>query len=229
MAYHNNNAEGGTVGANLAINQTGSGDAFNVVAVSGTGSIKYSGLSVMHGSQSYNASSDTTGGTMAMRFNGENDINAAIRFYFCMLGTPSAAARIATIRNSTTTCTCINTSGTYRLQLTDTSGVGIFTFTNPLSSGVWYRIELGITVDTSTTGSASFAYYVGDSASPVESTFTTSTLDLGTTNATSAEFGKLTTNSVISNFCFDDIGFTGGSASFIGPFSPTATTAWVDA
>lgn len=230
MSYRNNTAEGGSNTTTVAASQAGSGDAFDVVSLFGAGTATYSTDNAIHGKQSYNISTTiSTSDTVTLQFQGANSISAAIRFYLCLAGKNNGAAQIAGMRNASTGAVAVNLTGTSKVQLVDTTGGTIFTFINPLLSGIWYRIEVGITVDTATTGSGSAAYYLGDSPTPVETVNSFSTANLGTANIAIARFGKLTTAAGAINYYLDDAAFSDGSPTFIGGFSPTGSTAWLGA
>ena len=227
MAYRNNNAEGSSPGTTLAASQSGSGDAFDAVTLFGSATTIYTTDSKMHGNQCYRVNITTGTDTSIVEYQGANDLSGGIRFYFCLVGRPSGATQIAGIRSAGAGAVGINITTTSKVQIVDTTGGNIFTFTNSLNSGVWYRIEVGITVATSTTGTGAAAYYLGDATTPVEPINFFSAANLGTGNITTARFGKITATSSVCTLYFDDFAFTNGSANLIGGFSPSGATAWI--
>lgn len=220
MSYRNNNAEGGIENSSVNSGQTGSGSPFDTLSVSSTNNtalMTYSTFTKMHGTQSYRVTTSTANDQVYVIYTaGTSNANAAVRFYICVNYFAASAIRIVTVRPSSGGIG-INVNGTNRLQIVDASGSGVFTMNNPLSVGTWYRVELKVSVGTSTTGSATFACYVGDSLSPIEPLFSTTTANFGTTNLTYALFGKVTATTAVTDFSLDDIAFDIGGTNFIGP------------
>ncbi len=229
MALRENNAEGSAPGTTIAASQTGSGDAFDSVAFNGTGTAKYTDDTAMHGSQSYNFLTPAGSHSALAVFDGANDLSCAVRFYLRLVHRPSAVMQLLTVRNTAAgNVGGINLNvGPIILQLVNSAGAAVFSFSKPLTTGVWYRVEVSYTVDTTSTGLGTLAYYLGDSTTPVEAPGTVTTANFGTANVSGIRIGKTTTSSAAANFYMDDIAFNNGTSTFIGGYSPTGSSAWL--
>jgi hypothetical protein len=99
-----------------------------------------------------------------------------------------------------------------------------FTATSALPKGAWYRIEVAVTIGSSTSnGAIDFAYYLGDSTTPVQS-FSSSSLNLGTLDIGGGFFGNgfQAVASARTNY-YDDIAIQELSSGFIGPLGTDAS------
>lgn len=133
----------------------------------------------------------------------------------------------------TTSITSTNTVSIHRtsankFQIIDGSGTSIFSTTAAVSVSTWYRWELFISCGTSANATIKFAYYLGDSMTPVQS-FSTTTATTAATLA-SAHLGKQvtaafatasgTTHEWHDDFAYDD------AASTLTPW-PYSSATWV--
>ncbi len=229
MTLLRNNAEGQNDGTAVATAQSGSGDAFSTAGTSGSATATYSEDHAFHGTQSYKVTTTATAGDLAyFGYSSGNNQSAAIRFYLYLSSSPASAIQIAGLRNASSGVVAINLNSTTKIQLVDTSGASIGAFTSALSTGVWYRVELGVTIGAGSTGSCSLAYYVGESTTAVESPLNFSGQDLASTNITTVRFGKITSTAAACTLYMDDLAYRDGSPAFIGP-DPVATGAWFTA
>ncbi len=222
MALRTNSAEGGTngVAATGANSGGGSGDAFNDIAIFSGSTITYSTSQKHNGLNSYHLSA--TGAAGYFDYSGAASASVSYRVYIYLPTLPSTGMRLITM-DGATAGVGVNITGTGRLQLVDVTGTPITAFTTPLSTSTWYRVELGATAATSTTGSATLAYYANNSTSPVETAISGTTYNLGTGTFAKGRVGK-DTISGNADFYLDDIAFNDSSSSLIGPVNTTSVS-----
>lgn len=211
------------------------GDAF--VTVQGAGgtigtdnTIYFSTLSPLRGSLSgrWTIKGTDSGSTYVRMSAGGQVPTLAVRFYFRVNGAiPTGDSHMVRILSNTTQRTAgLRLMATGALQLTQTTGTGLYTPTDLLSVDTWYRVEIWATPGTtSSTGRVGYAVYVGHDTTPYFE-FSSTTANLGTVQAiTSLEVGKIGTPDVDFDFSVDDYAVnTQIGEAFIGP-SVVAITA----
>ena len=90
------------------------------------------------------------------------------------------------------------------------------TFPHALQANTWYRVELTISVSAST-ATITAAYYLGNSTSPVDPAYSTTTGNTGTANITQVSFGSSASATWTGTSYFDDLAVESLSTAFIGP------------
>jgi hypothetical protein len=215
-----NTAEGGTAGTSVTAANSGggSGNAFTVVSKGAGAALVYS-TSAMHGSRGY-ALTGASGTSTLMGWNALSATSMAVRFYYNTGSTlPNSLLRLADIRNASGTAARIELSATNQLFIQNTAGSTVTTFAHPLQANTWYRIELTISVSASG-ATINAAYYLGDSTTPVDPAYATSTGNTGTANITQVSIGSAASATWVGTSMFDDLAIQSGSSTFIGPSSP---------
>ncbi len=213
-----NSAEGGTSGTALTVANSGggSGNAFTVLAKGSGASLNYSSAAAAHGSLGY-ALTGTSGTATLMGWNGYSAPSMAIRFYYNP-GTslPSQVLRLADIRNSSATAARVQLSASNQLFIQNAAGATVTTFPHALQANTWYRIELTISVSAST-ATIKAAYYLGSSTTPVDTAYSTTTGNTGTTNITQVSIGSAANATWAGTSYFDDLAVQSLSTTFVGP------------
>lgn len=152
---------------------------------------------------------------------------------------PSASSgkvrRFFEIRNSGGVAMTVNMTTGDQIMIANQAGVTQYTSTATFSFDTWVRLEVAMTVgSTSSTGSADFAFYLGDSTTPIESISLTSQ-NFGTTAIAVMRLGS-SAGQVTQTWYHDDYSWDTNLASgFIGPSVTAASgdikvyngTAWV--
>lgn len=214
-----NSAEGGVSGTNITTSNTGgtSGTAFSNIGP-GTGSITFSNAQAAHGSLSYAVTGAASSGEF-FGWNTYNDTSVAVRFYFNTgPSLPNSQLRILDVRNSSASALRVFIDTTNKLFIQNSTGTTIKTFANALSANTWYRIEVALSV-SATAAVINTDYYAGDSTTPAETGYSTTTGNTGSTNITDIRFGSVATASWTGTMYFDDLATNNGTTSYIGPYS----------
>jgi RHS repeat-associated protein len=225
-----NSAEGGTNGTTVTVANSGagSGDPFNVVTRGTGAALTFATAAAKHGSLGYSLTA-TSGTTTALTWNGYNATSAAVRFYYNPGATlPSTTVRLLDVRNSSGTAARILMTSSNQLIVQNTAGTTLKTFPTALSTNTWYRIELGVSI-SATAATVNAAYYPGDSTTPVDTAYSTSTANTGTTNITTISIGDTTSGTWAGTEYLDDLAIQPGTTSYIGPVptvpgAPTSVT-----
>jgi RHS repeat-associated protein len=213
-----NSAEGGTAGTTVTASNSGggSGNAFTDVSLGTGAALVYSTAAAEHGSLGY-ALTGTSGTSTFVGWNTLSTTSAALRFYYNPGSTlPSTAIRLADIRDSAGTAARIVLSASNQLLVQNTAGTTITTFPTALSAHTWYRIEIAISV-SATAATINAAYYPGDSSTPVDPVYATTTGNTGTTPITQVLVGSATSATWTGTSDFDDIATRVNTTTYIGP------------
>lgn len=221
MALRQNSAEGGTNGVAVTNANSGgaSGTGFNTVTTTGSPTCVYSAAQKAHGNLAYQVvcAASSTADFAFSSFTANNSL--ALRFYLYHATSPTSGQDILQVYSGggTTMVAAVGLSGTGRVQVKGAAGT-LSTFSTPLATGAWYRIEMQLTVGASTTtGSIACQYYVLDQTTPVDPAYSSSTANLGTNPATTIHFGKTTPAATLDSF-FDDIAYNDGATAPIGVY-----------
>lgn len=210
-----NNCEGAASGTSLTTANSDDNSAGDALDISTSGTRTYDNAWVNSGSTSWKCEG-TSGNTAILAYD-RTDPSVATRVYFRFTGNPSATCGILQARNSGSMGdVMMRTDG--KLQVVDDAGGILFTTASALSTSTTYRLEFFAAKGTTTSnGKVSFAYYLGDSPTPVESAFVSTTANMGTADITSMRFGKLTSIASTWAVWFDDVAVEYGATAFIGP------------
>lgn len=220
MTLLTNDAEGGAIGAVVPTNATGSGDP--LAKSSGAGSSITTVAQAMHGTKGYKFSS-ASGESNFLQWSLTPADTAVLRGYFWFdaapPGTTSGSDGIAQLRGAaSSTAASVNVvCATPRFRILSASGATLRNTVAELSPGVKYRYELSATKGaTTTSGSLTFAYYIGDSATAVES-FTLTNINTGTAQFTLARYGRYGAPTFAWDHYQDDVAARDGAGALIGP------------
>lgn len=210
-----NNCEGAASGTSLTTANSDDNSAGDALDISTSGTRTYDNAWVNSGSTSWKCEG-TSGNTAILAYD-RTDPSVATRVYFRFTGNPSATCAILQARNSGSMGEVqMRTDG--KIQVTDDTGTILFTTASALSTSTTYRLEHYVAKGTTTSnGKVSFAYYLGDSPTPVETAFVSTTANMGTADVTSMRFGKLTGIASTWAVWFDDVAVEYGATAFIGP------------
>lgn len=210
-----NNCEGAASGTSLTTANSDDNSAGDALDISTSGTRTYDNAWVNSGSTSWKCEG-TSGNTAILAYD-RTDPSVATRVYFRFTGNPSATCGILQARNSGSMGdVMMRTDG--KLQVVDDAGGILFTTASALSTSTTYRLEFFAAKGTTTgNGKVSFAYYLGDSPTPVETAFVTTTANMGTADITSMRFGKITNIASTQAWWFDDVAVEYGATAFIGP------------
>lgn len=210
-----NNCEGAASGTSLTTANSDDNSAGDALDISTSGTRTYDNAWVNSGSTSWKCEG-TSGNTAILAYD-RTDPSVATRVYFRFTETPDATCGILQARNSGSMGEVqMRTDG--KLQVTDDAGTILFTTASALSTSTTYRLEHYVAKGTTTSnGKVSFAYYLGDSPTPVETAFVSTTANMGTADVTSMRFGKLTGIASTWAVWFDDVAVEYGATAFIGP------------
>jgi RHS repeat-associated protein len=225
-----NSAEGGTNGTTVTVANSGgaSGDPFNVVTRGTGAALTFATAAAEHGSLGYSLTATSGTGTH-LDWTGYNATSAAVRFYYNPGSTlPSTTVRLLDVRNSTGTAARVLVSSSNQLIVQNAAGTTLKTFPTTLSTNTWYRIELGVSI-SATAATVNAAYYSGDSTTPADPAYSTSTANTGTANITTISIGDTSSATWAGTAYFDDLAAQPGTTSYIGsvPTVPAAPTSVV--
>lgn len=194
---------------NAANSGGGSGDAIDTQT--GGASAVFSSAQSAHGTRSLLINAASSQGYSS--WTGLSMAQVGLRFYLYFVAGVSAAQDIASLSGGPK----LQLSATGQLKVIDQAGAVKQTFT-AFSTGTWYRVEMyAAKGGTTTTGTIKVAYYTLDSATPVETEYSATNVNSGTTNYTAFNWGKLTGGSVALNAHFDDIAYNDAATTYIGP------------
>jgi hypothetical protein len=133
----------------------------------------------------------------------------------------ATSKRLLIIQNTTPATVCsINYNGTTnRIQLQDASGAATITVTSTLTVGVWYRVELVLTIVAAGTGSYTLNLYPNNSPTPVNGVpFTGSTYDLGSVAVGGLQYGiNSNGTAVAATVLIDSVRYEVGGTVGLGP------------
>lgn len=212
-----NNCEGAASGTSITTVNSDDNSAGDPLDISTSGTRIYDNAWANSGATSWKTEG-TSGNTAILAYD-RTDPSVATRVYFRFTGNPSATCGILQARNSGSMGEVhMRTDG--KLQVTDDAGTILFTTASALSTSTTYRLEHFVAKGTTTSnGKVSFAYYLGDSPTPVESAYVSTTANMGTADVTSMRLGKMTAIASTQAWWFDDVAVEYGATGFIGPLA----------
>src|SRR5690606_31329731 len=121
------------------------------------------------------------------------DDEALVSFYLRFPSLFTVTSAICQLHNGSGNAASLNLTTTGRIQVNNAAGTTVFTtdLESPLEPDTWYRVELRAVRGTGTSdGTIEFAYYLGDTHTPVES-FSSSSVNAGTAQLTNARIGRV--------------------------------------
>lgn len=217
MATKANNAEGGsdTTAVTTGNSGGGSGDAWSSVVKNGSTAITFSNTNPAHGSLGYRISCNSTS-TVYLQWSSIGSKHIAVRAY-CYASADWPAGEIWVVRMSGTAGTIFRIKGAYSggnlFGVNDSTSQLWASTTGNVSSNTLYRLEAVVDVDN---GTVDFAYYLGDSTSPIEEANLTGAA-LGSVNVDNVMFGKYNGTNWTNYIYLDDLAYDTVSSGYIGP------------
>jgi hypothetical protein len=141
----------------------------------------------------------------------------AVRIYFKMAANPGTTCGVMQARITAGSAAVeVQVQANGKLRVAD-NGAASWSAASALSTGTTYRLELLVTAGTTTSnGSMTFAYYAGDSTTPIETT-TATTWNTGTTTYEGVRWGKMTSATATWDVWFDDAAYLDGGTALLGP------------
>lgn len=224
MVVYQNTLEGGTSGVAITTGNSGgaSGDAFH--AVIGGSAVTFDSTRAAHGGLSAKIS-PTSGNAANVKYGQAtagvafNATQIAFRYYLYWTGLPSTTYTMFRADDSAGAIKLRLNVGTNGRPILGYAGVATaWTATNAIPINKWVRLEMREVVATSG-GSVNFAFYDGDSTTPIDSVDLTG-LNTGSTTINQVNFGKYGTDTTVSPFWVDDIVVNTSTTSYIGPVTP---------
>lgn len=217
-----NSAEGGTNGTNVTTGNSGgvSGRGWDAVSAAGSSLIQYSSAFAAHGSMSIKIGTNGTD-LEYIQWTPTNQTAGALRFYVYFPSMPTAGNSIMKLMNAGATNTLLQLIVTNtKVQLQDLSGSMKFDSVNVLPpTGQWLRVELKATTPSTTTGTLSMDWFVGDSTTPITglSTGALTGLNLGGSGIGQVFIGRTFAAGSFASFYVDDVAYNPGGTAYIGP------------
>lgn len=223
MAYVSNNAEGGANGvtistANSDDNSAGTAldKATNVTrtyssdwAHSGSTSFKFVGASGLAPACGWES---TTGGSAVVASPAKS-----FRCYFRFTAAPGASCDVVQIRNAGNGGS-VQLRTDRKLNIINDVGSAAWVSSAALTADTTYRFEHRAKKGTGASdGTIEFAYFLGDSETPIDSFITTAT-NCGTADFIGYNFGKLTSTAFTETFYFDNVAMD-DVEYLLGPYS----------
>jgi hypothetical protein len=218
MANILNNAAGGVLGAAVTTANSGGGSGTPWDFLDVTGLLEF-GSVASHGTLGYHLVANATRAGFGW---GASSVvpskTQSFRAYLRLVNLPSSEMQIITPWNNTQFVASVNLATDGKLRVAQRGGAILHTSVAALALNQWYRIEFSVGVGVAANdGVVRFAFYVLDTGTPVETLFTTSTADLGTTNVVGWRMGKLgTTGNWESHW--DSVELDPASTTLLGPY-----------
>lgn len=220
-----NNAAGGVVnGAVTPANSGGgSGMAWDAVDVTGTASLQYV-TTASHGSLGYGFSSPDAA-RVSFGWDARSlppSMKQTMRMYLRLAALPTTTQQLVVPWSTTQFVGSLTMGVDGKLNVVQRTGTNLYTTGVALAINTWYRIEMSFEVGTTTTdGVVRFAVFAGDSSTPLETQYTSTTADLGTTSIVAWYWGKLENAGVWSGF-YDSIEVNTDTSALLGPYISSA-------
>jgi hypothetical protein len=222
MAVLTNNFEGGTDGVAVSVANSGGASGTPFSAIFGTG-LTFEDTAAFQGSMGARVVGSAFGAgqitvsttTLAAKMYFRTPTSPAISTDMYLIRMHNGATRLASVH--------MNTAG--KLRVADASGTsGIFTTTTVLAANTWYRIELyAVAGATTTTGTIRFAFYLGNSSTPVETQYNNTAANVGTAVAfTTLYMGKYSAGT--EQYDFDAFSWDSAATGLIGVAAGSAPT-----
>lgn len=214
MVYRTNSAEGGTNGTGATTGNTGgaSGTAFELVTTGTGGTIVFSNVTPSQGSMGY-LFTPATNQPQILRFTEAAEDSAMVSAYFRTAAAPAASSNYLSLRNAAGQACALQITTALRVaavnaggSVLNTSAVGEVI---PVNTDV--RLELRcVKGTTSGNGTIQAGFYLGNSTTPIWS-YTSSTVDAGTTQITNCRVGQSSTVANTQPYRMDAVQFWTGA------------------
>lgn len=218
MAIKQNTFEGGTLGGNVLAAQAGSGDALDFVTVTNSATITYDTAQAMHGTKSAKVTPTATGQS-SMSY-AVTSAAVAVRAYLYMTAAVAGDTYIMRLETGAqaTTAPRFVLKSTGKIVLQDFGAATAWTSTSSIPLNQWVRLELFASAGAdATTGTLKGGMYLGDSTTPIDPIFSSTTANAGTAAFTRAAVAKTNASQTYAAaFWVDDFAVNDGATDLIG-------------
>lgn len=218
-----NTAEGGTNSIVPTTANTGgaSGDAADNVYIGTGNTLIFSNTYPAHGTMGYQFDYGTADGA-SLRWNISEQDRLVHSFYVRISSVPTAQEYLGAVRNSSgNMCiACIGSDGKFIMQNSAGSNIVASRATNTFPEDQYVRVEIAVTKGTTTgNGTIEYAYYAGNSSTPLTS-WSSNAQNTGTTAIAQVVVGRNTAANEPRTNWYDTIRAQSLSSGWIGPYSP---------
>jgi hypothetical protein len=211
MAILTNSFDGSDAVTLTGSNTDDEGDAFTVTL--NGGDIEYDTAQYLHGTASA-LFLPLSGIVTELQWNATAATTAMASFHIRIPAVPAGTGSptICQVRNASAAAAGLQVLHTTpKFRVLQSGGNTLFTSAT-ITAGVWYRVELRvIRGTTSSDGTIQFAYYLGDSLTPVETAYSSTAVNAGTTDLTNVRFGRCSSATGVT----DTAGYWIDSAQFL--------------
>jgi hypothetical protein len=217
MTLVENTAEGGTNGTGVTTANTGgtSGRAFDTIVLGSGAAIKFDNAQTAHGALSYHFTTGSSFVSPIVQWTvAPANSKLAMRTYIRFGVLPLGGTQIWIACGGGT----FATSSANQFQIRDAGGVK-WTSANIATTGVWYRIEMECQTGAASAGYIAGRYFLGDSTTPVDTPYASSTVYALSGVPTSVAFGG-PQNFATLDMYVDDLALNTGTTTPIGPYVP---------
>lgn len=229
MAIKRNSSEGGTNGVAVTdLNSGGlSGDPWLNVSVGTGASIVYDNTWASHGTLSHRLTGAAGGSVRpVMSVTAASTIQCSVYVRFPTLWAATANF-IQIVGTDSITAALLRLKLDGKFEIRNKPNAIVHTSSTVLAVNTTYRVEFRLIKGTGATdGTIQYAYYPGDSLTPID-TFTSSTTDVGTLDFDRVHIGKVESSPAITTSWFQDSYqfFSGADATGLGmPWPVSART-----
>jgi len=223
MALKQNVAEGGSHGDTITTGNSGgaSGDAFNALTIGASATLTWSNARPAHGSMGIKLTNDSANPTH-FYYTGYSATQMVARMVVELDTLPSAGMRLLDIRTgSVSVARVILNASNQPVFQTNNGGTTLKTFTgSTFSADTKYRIEVAATPGNAADATLKCDIYAGDSGSPIEAGYSSTTVTTGTTsNLTQVFFGSAAAIAWSGDAYFDDVACQDGTLTYLGVYT----------
>lgn len=218
----------GTNGSAITITSAPSGDTnFAAVTTAAGGAQTFDNTRAAHGTLSRKIVGSTSGGVFGSWNTGTKTIRWRKSIYL-----PTATANIATdvwlmaFYVTGTKIFELHITGARKFRYTDIGGSATqFSSANAIAMDTWIRVEVEAQIGSgSADGTVRFAYFAGDSTTPIETESLITNRNLGGTAPTNVTDGQSNQPTVAYTWWEDDLIVDSGGTGFIGPVAVVSST-----
>lgn len=222
----NNTAEGQANGTAISTGSNtgaGSGDIFSA-SKTATATLRFDNTVAAHGSMAYYFSFTAASENAFLQWApaGEAQDTYALRGYLYITGAPAANDQfVAAFRNSSGNVLSLAVSTAKRFKIINAAGSTSFTGTVDIPLSTWVRFEIicGIAGSpTTSNGIVKFKWFTGDSTTANEAEFSSTAMNVGTTQMAAVRFGRASSLTSTWSYTLDDLALQTAASGYIGQF-----------
>lgn len=235
-------AEGSTDEADVVAAVSSFGSPWTTINKVGAATIKYDSAQAMHGSRSIRVERTATTDAGDLRYQHSAAMaRMQARLYFRTDAVPSTAQlNLIVFRHAAGFMGYIGLTSAGRLQVYNTSNTGVSASlaSAAIAANTWYRLEATIKKGAGTTdGLIEYAYYLGDSTTPISIWSAGSVsavagahagINTGTADPIQVRYGINGASTVPAMVWLDDAAIGDGATGFLGPSGGLLPTAVLD-